>query len=69
MNLVFDTDVLSTFGKIRRLDLLKELFPHAGFFIPLTSNEVRVLITEIEREDRVTIKDRDDILTESGDND
>jgi hypothetical protein len=35
----------------------------------LTSNEVRVLITEIERKDRVTIKDRDDILTESGDND
>lgn len=101
MNLVFDTDVLSTFGKIRRLDLLKELFPNAGFFIPpsvynelfkarergyefidlsmilksllaakiLTSNEVRVLITEIERKDRVTIKDRDDILTESGDND
>ena len=34
MNLVFDTDVLSTFGKIRRLDLLKELFPNAGFFIP-----------------------------------
>ena len=170
MNLVFDTDVLSTFGKIRRLDLLKELFPNAGFFIPpsvynelfkarergyefvdyvtesglleviplnkeelellsrlkeerrslglgeleglsickrreyilvtnditakkicdryeiefvdlsmilksllaakiLTSNEVRVLITEIERKDRVTIKDRDDILTERGDND
>ena len=35
----------------------------------LTSNEVRVLITEIERKDRVTIKDRDDILTERGDND
>jgi len=35
----------------------------------LTSNGVRVLITEIERKDRVTIKDRDDILTESGDND
>jgi len=35
----------------------------------LTSNEVRVLITEIERKDRVTIKDRDDIWTESEDND
>jgi len=33
MNLVFDTDVLSTFGKIRRLDLLKEIFPKARFFI------------------------------------
>jgi predicted nucleic acid-binding protein len=170
MSLVFDTDVLSTFGKIKRLDLLRGLFPNAKFFIPpsvynelfkarergyefvdyviesrilevtplnkeeleflsrlreerrslglgelegvsickhreyilvtnditakkicdryeiefidlsmilksllaakiLTSNEVRVLITEIERKDRVTIKDRDDILTESGDND
>ncbi|MEA1957387.1 MAG: hypothetical protein U9N01_03410 [Euryarchaeota archaeon] len=170
MNLVFDTDVLSTFGKIRRLDLLKKLFPNVRFFVPssvynelfkarergyefvdyviesglleviplnkeeleflgrlkeerrslglgeleglsickrreyilvtnditakkicdryeiefvdlsmilksllaakiLTSNEVRVLITEIERKDRVTIKDRDDILTERGDND
>ncbi len=170
MSLVFDTDIISTFGKIKRLDLLKDLFPNARFFIPpsvynelfkarergyefvdyviesgilevaplnkeelellsklreerrslglgeleglsickgreyilvtndraakkvcdqygvkfidlsmilksllaakiLTSNEVRVLITEIERKDRVIIKDRDDILTERGDND
>ena len=34
MNLVFDTDILSTFGKIRRLDLLRALFPDARFFIP-----------------------------------
>ncbi len=34
MNLVFDTDILSTFGKIRRLDLLRVLFPNARFFIP-----------------------------------
>lgn len=31
--LIFDTDVISTFGKIRRLDLLKELFPNVDFFI------------------------------------
>jgi len=34
MNLVFDTDILSTFGKIRRLDLLKKLFPSVRFFVP-----------------------------------
>ncbi len=34
MSLVFDTDVLSTFGKIKRLGLLKELFPAPRFFIP-----------------------------------
>ncbi len=34
MSLVFDTDVLSTFGKIKRLDLLRGLFPNARFFIP-----------------------------------
>ena len=34
MNLVFDTDILSTFGKIRRLDLLKKLFPNVRFFVP-----------------------------------
>ena len=34
MNLVFDTDILSTFGKIRRLDLLRALFPNTRFFIP-----------------------------------
>ena len=34
MNLVFDTDILSTFGKIRRLDLLRELFPNARFIVP-----------------------------------
>jgi len=28
-SLVFDTDVLSTFGKIKRLDLLEKLFPDA----------------------------------------
>lgn len=167
MNLVFDTDILSTFGKMRRLDLLRELFPNARFFIPpsvynelfkarergyefvdyviesgilevtplneeelellsklreewgslglgeleglsickhreyllvtndmtakkvcdqyrikfidlsmilksllevkiLTSDELRALIDEIERRDKVVIKDREDILTESG---
>ena len=171
MNLVFDTDILSTFGKIRRLDLLRELLPNARFFIPpsvynelfkarergyefvdyiivesrlfevtpsneeeleflskliderrslglgeleglsickhrgyilatndipvkkvcdnygiefidlsmilkslledtiLTSDELRALIDEIERKDKVVIKDRDDILAESSDND
>ena len=34
MNLVFDTDILSTFGKIRRLDLLRELFPNAMLLVP-----------------------------------
>ena len=34
MNLVFDTDILSTFGKIRRLDLLKKLFPNVRFSVP-----------------------------------
>jgi predicted nucleic acid-binding protein len=34
MNLLFDTDILSTFGKIRRLYLLRELFLGAKFFIP-----------------------------------
>lgn len=32
--LIFDTDVLSTFGKIRRLDLLRKLLPIEKFFIP-----------------------------------
>ena len=169
MNLVFDTDILSTFGKIRRLDLLKKLFPNVRFFVPssvynelfkarergyefvdyiiesgilevtplneeeldllsklreeqrslglgelegmsickhreyilvtnditakkvcdqygikfvdlsmilksllevkiLMSDELRALIDEIERKDRVIIKDKDDILTGSGDN-
>ncbi len=36
MNLVFDTDILSTFGKIRRLDLLMVLFPNARFIVPLS---------------------------------
>jgi len=34
MSLVFDTDIISTFGKIKRLDLLKDLFPNTRFFIP-----------------------------------
>ena len=34
MSLVFDTDIISTFGKIKRLDLLKDLFPNTIFFIP-----------------------------------
>jgi predicted nucleic acid-binding protein len=169
MNLVFDTDILSTFGKIKRLDLLSVLFPNTGFFIPhsvynelfkarergyefvdyviesgileviplnkeeleflsrlkeerislglgelegvsickhrkyilvtndipakkvcdqygiefvdlsvilkslliaevLTDDELKALIDEIERKDKVVIKDRDDILTGSGDN-
>jgi hypothetical protein len=33
-SLIFDTDVLSTFGKIRRLDLLRKLLPIEKFFIP-----------------------------------
>jgi len=33
-SLIFDTDVLSTFGKIRRLDLLRKLLPGKKFFIP-----------------------------------
>ena len=33
-SLIFDTDVLSTFGKIRRLDLLRKLLPDATFLIP-----------------------------------
>jgi hypothetical protein len=34
----------------------------------LTDNELRALIDEIERKDRVAIKDKDVILTGSGDN-
>jgi hypothetical protein len=37
-SLVFDTDVLSTFGKIKRLDLLEKLFPGADFSIPISVN-------------------------------
>ncbi len=37
-SLVFDTDVLSTFGKIKRLDLLEKLFPYADFSIPTSVN-------------------------------
>ncbi len=37
-SLVFDTDVLSTFGKIKRLDLLEKLFPGADFSIPTSVN-------------------------------
>jgi hypothetical protein len=33
-SLIFDTDVLSTFGKIRRLDLLRKLLPDATFLAP-----------------------------------
>ena len=33
-SLIFDTDVLSTFGKIRRLDLLRKLLPDATFLTP-----------------------------------
>ncbi|VVB88431.1 Uncharacterised protein [uncultured archaeon] len=32
--LIFDTDILSTFGKIRRLDLLRKLLPEVPFYIP-----------------------------------
>lgn len=32
-SLVFDTDVISAFSKIRRLELLKDLFPRSNFFI------------------------------------
>lgn len=35
-SLVFDTDVLSTFGKIRRLDLLSKLLPDTKFSISLS---------------------------------
>ncbi len=37
-SLVFDTDVLSTFGKIKRLDLLEKLFHGADFSIPTSVN-------------------------------
>lgn len=33
-SLIFDTDILSTFGKIKRLDLLQELIPEIQFSIP-----------------------------------
>ncbi|MFV9631792.1 MAG: hypothetical protein ACNYWM_12080 [Methanosarcinales archaeon] len=33
-SLIFDTDILSTFGKIKRLDLLQELIPDIQFSIP-----------------------------------
>lgn len=32
-SLIFDTDVLSTFGKISRLDLLQKLLPDVTFLI------------------------------------
>jgi len=32
-SLIFDTDVLSTFGKLEKLDLLKKLFPDMNFSI------------------------------------
>lgn len=57
MNLVFDTDILSTFGKIRRLDLsmiLKSLL----VAVVLTDDELKAVINEIERKDRVVIKDK-----------
>ena len=38
ISLLFDTDVLSTFGKIKRLDLLEKLFPSANFIIPTSVN-------------------------------
>jgi len=39
--LLFDTDILSTFGKIKRLDLLEKLFPNNDFLIPTSvSNEL-----------------------------
>jgi len=68
MSLVFDTDIISTFGKIKRLGLLKDLFPNTRFFIPPSVyNELKALIYEIERRDREVIKDKDVILT-NGDN-
>lgn len=33
-SLIFDTDILSTFGKTRKLDLLRKLLPNLAFFIP-----------------------------------
>lgn len=33
-SLVFDTDILSTFGKIQKLDLLRKLIPDVPFLIP-----------------------------------
>jgi hypothetical protein len=33
-SLIFDTDVLSTFGKIKRFELLRKLLPDATFLIP-----------------------------------
>ena len=35
--LIFDTDILSTFGKIRRFDLLWKLLPCEKFFIPTSA--------------------------------
>jgi len=32
--IVFDTDMVSTFGKLRRLDLFKEMFPCRRLVIP-----------------------------------
>lgn len=37
--LVFDTDIVSTFSKIRALHLLKGLFPNQEFYLPLAVRE------------------------------
>ncbi|MDI6792790.1 MAG: hypothetical protein QME81_08000 [bacterium] len=33
-SIVFDTDIISTFSKIQRLELLEDLFPQSDFCIP-----------------------------------
>ena len=37
--LVFDTDIVSTFSKIRALHLLKGLFPNQEFYLALAVRE------------------------------
>lgn len=37
--LVFDADIVSTFSKIRKLHLLKALFPDQEFYLPLSVQE------------------------------
>jgi len=47
MAVVFDTDVITTFSKIKRLDLLQKLFPRDEFFIPLAVHNELIKAQEI----------------------
>ena len=47
MALVFDTDIISAFAKIKRLDLLQKLFPRDEFFIPSAVYEELIKAQEI----------------------